>query len=281
MTYGSDPTGFHYAFDGMYCNIDAIVSQEEEDAQEAALQQNQLEKSRLRLKLTKHLSRFEDHEKVLLQGRKFLLREHKQKLIKRYIRIEALPAPYADVVTQKDAVQLLVGEYFRNTVGFPLDFFEQSTIDSLAIKLSENQAKDTAYSRVADLRRCIFDIIDKEANNKQLNLPINSEDTRQLLSACRLSLLINDYISKSPSYQLEVREKTMQEFAYEMSMPLEHATMPNGKKYIPRWKARHLHTLDYYAYAEVGKGLKRLESVDRGKDVIEYINDIVEVCSDF
>ncbi|AXY02726.1 hypothetical protein D1115_17080 [Vibrio alfacsensis] len=80
MTYGSDPAGFHYAFDGMYCNIDAIVSQEEEDAQKAALQQNQLKKSRLRLKLTKHLSRFEDHEKVLLQGRKFLLREHKQNL---------------------------------------------------------------------------------------------------------------------------------------------------------------------------------------------------------
>lgn len=281
MAYGIDSAGCQYVCDGMYFNIYAIVSQEEEDAREAALQEDQLEKHRLRLKLTKHLSRFEDNEKVLLQGHKFLLREHKEKLIKRYIRIEALPAPYAVVVTQKDAVQLLVGEYFRNTVGFPLDFYEQSTINSLAIKLSENQAKDTAYSRVADLRRCIFDIIDKEENNKQLNLPINSEDTRQLLSACRLSLLINDYISKSTSYQLEVREKTMQAFAYEMSMPFEHATMPNGKKYIPRWKARHLHTLDYYAYAEVGKGLKRLESVDRGKNVIEYIIDIVEVCLDY
>ncbi|MCC4831872.1 hypothetical protein LMH66_04450 [Shewanella sp. 10N.7] len=276
MSYESYPEGYHYAFDGMYCNVDAILSQDEEDAKEA-------DKSRLRLKLTKPLFRFEDHERILLQASKFLLREHKFKLIKNYIRIEKLPTSYANVVAQKDALQLLVSEYFRHSIGFALDIFEHSFLDSFVIKLLENANKETAYSRVADLRRLVFYILDNKNNCKQpnFNLSVNTEDTRQLLSSCRLAILINDCTNKSDSYQLEVRENTKREFAYEMSMPLENSTMPNGKKYIPRWKARHLHSLDYYANENVGKGLKRLESIDRGKDTADYVNDLIEVCLEF
>ncbi|WP_060988268.1 hypothetical protein [Photobacterium leiognathi] len=281
MTYGNGGIGDNYAFDGMYCNIDRIISQDEEDKLEDERRLSQLSRERLKLKLMKHLSKYSNHEDVLFHTTRYLLKEQKNNLILNYLKKEELPCFYKDVVNQRDALQILIRAFFINVVGSELDYFEYNRLEELVVKVSENKDRETAYSRVTEIRSLIYDIVDYKSEREQLKLPLDLVETKNLLSACRISLLLSDFLNKHVNYQSEVNERTKKEFAYEISRPLENAKLANGKSYIARWKARHLHTLEYYASAEIGRGLRKLQAIDISVDIEAYKLAAIEVCLDY
>lgn len=278
MSYKNDDIGFHYAFDGMYCNIDNISSQDEEDAREDRIRQLEFTREKLKLKLIKHFSKYSSHEMVLFQAKRYLTEKQINQLIARYLKKENLPSYYKVVVNQRDSLQLLVSQFFTRVVGTDLDYFEYSRLDELVVKLIENEDRETAYNRVSEIRKFVNDVIYNRPQNEQLKLPLSIVETKNLLSACRISLLLNDFLTKDDSYQLEVNEKTNKDYFYELSRPLEEAILPSGNKYIARWKARHLHTLEYYASVEMRNGIEQLEAVNTCTDIIAYTLALIEVC---
>ena len=149
------------------------------------------------------------------------------------------------------------------------------------VKVSENKDRETAYSRVTEIRSLIYDIVDYKCERELLKLPLDIIETKNLLSVCRISLLLSDFVNKHVNYQCEVNERTKKEFAHEMSRPIEKAKLANGKNYIARWKARHLHTMEYYANAEIGRGLRKLQEIQISVDIQSYVLEVIDVCVDY
>ncbi|WP_172379309.1 hypothetical protein [Vibrio sp. Vb339] len=282
MTYGNSGIGDNYGFDGMSCNIDTLESQEQEEARERAWKEeavkNEIARQVLRLKLYKKFSRYNSNNEILSHAIRYLINQQTNNIIKNYLIKEKTPLYYKEIVNQKNAIQILVSQFFINVIGIKLDSFKYDELEELVRMVEKNIDKESAYVRTGEIRNFIYETVSTLLKIDSLETPENTIEIRNLLSACRLALLLNDFFCHDIDYQNDVNDKTKLDFFYEMSKPIEASTLPSGKMYVSRWKARHLHTLDYYTNAKIGDCIKKMESIDTNSELAQYVTAIVDAC---
>jgi hypothetical protein len=274
-----------YAFDGMYFDYNSLRPEDEDNQGDRNEEEDNQEKRnsdlalmQLEFKLYKYFLKYSTHEKIIQSATRYLLKEQKKTVINKYFIKERLPHQYKTIVIQNDAIEILTTEFFVNTQNHELDYFELDKLRNLIIHITDNNDKTPAYFRVTQIRKLVIEFIQNQSIQSGNQINIDSDSMKNFLSACRIALLFHDYYHKNLPYQKKISENTQIEFNYQMSRPLEESYLKNGKRFISRWKARHLHTIEYYVSSECGQYLSKLKNINTNQNLNTFTEEVIDLC---
>ena len=216
-----------------------------------------------------------DHDSVGLSVTEFknaLFKETVYKGItyasKRYCRLEGLPSEYALAALKNSFVSDIVASHFT-TYGLFNTVSEIQYLDSFIDDLRKNKNKKSAYAKVTEIQYLIHQKAnDKNGSGSHLNL--DRQTMRQILSFLRLFFLVKEAkdinLTSFKTLIIEIKENKNN-----LDSVVPAYLLQANRRFIPRWKERHQHTLFYYFPAELRLFIKHLIRNDLGVSKSEII----------
>lgn len=243
------PSGYHYAYDGMYCDLDKIVSQAEEDyiarQEEKYRKIRKLEKLKIIKAISKKLPGYSSNESIREVLFKKIIKHDEYYMINRYASSENLPDKYVFIAKDQNGLETLIKGYIKHVTKTQLNHQLIEKIENIVEELYENKNNDIVYNRVALIRIFLYQIVEKKyGSGAGFQLP--SDVTKNILSACRLHLNLYDIRHKNTEYIVHQIKLNKNQHKYEMSKKANKSRIQENKKNIPHWKARHMKTLLFF-----------------------------------
>ena len=95
MGYGIDDGSKYYAFDGMHCNYNNIMTDAEEQSEEATVEQGKVTLNKLKKNFLASLLTFQSNLSIRNHLVKKILVNEEKYMIRRYAQKESLPQKYS------------------------------------------------------------------------------------------------------------------------------------------------------------------------------------------
>jgi hypothetical protein len=283
MSYDSDDGEQYYAFDGMHCDYDHIISEAEEQAIEWAeaqlVETNKIELQKIKMKFATYTSGCESNIQIRNVILDRLFRGNQEYMIGRYARNEKLPFDFVIAAKQSDGINILTKSLLNRIGKIELTKSVCDSIDALVCDVYTNIKNEIIYYRVSSIRTFIYETIDEHyGKNACVQLPV--EAMMNFLSACRLHLNLYDIKHRNSQYQEYQLKLNSEAYSYEMcKQEDESSLLQNSKKYMPHWKARHMKTLAYFNEPKYRQCLDQVINLNIDLGRAEYLEQIVNICT--
>ncbi len=245
MGYGIDDGIDNYAFDGMYCDYNAIKTQTEKDAEDRLSKKLKGQLKKLKQNFLASLLTFESNLSIRNYLVKKILINNEKYMIRRYAKKENLPIKYSIVAEQKEALDILLKNFLKQVARINLNENIRTDIQQIIHATYENKENNTAYQRVGFIRSYIYETVKKQYGS-DLGCDLPPEPTRCLLSACRLHFNLFDIRKNNLEYLKSQIALNESQYNIEMKAPLLLRHKNSNKKVTPHWKAQHMNTLLYF-----------------------------------
>jgi len=276
MNYGGDEE--HYGFDGMYCNLDTLKSDAEEEAEEQTKVEAQKQAEETKKKLEKRflasLLTFESNLSIRNHLVKKILINGEKKMIRNYTKREKLPQKYSLVAEQNNGLEILIKNFLKQIARIELNEKVRTEVQHLIHKIYENKENHTAYQRVALVRSYIYKAVEnKYGSGMGYGLPVHP--TKCILSASRLHLNLFDIRKNNLDYLKSQIILNDSYYNIEMNTPLLSIHKDPNKKKTPHWKAQHMRTLLYFSNDSSTGVINSILDIDVNLDKDKYLNSLL------
>lgn len=245
MGYGIDDGSKYYAFDGMHCNYNNIMTDAEEQSEKASVEQDKITLNKLKQKFLASLLTFESNLSIRNHLVKKILINDEKYMISRYSKKENLPQKYSLVAEQKEGLAILIKNFLKQIARIDLNEKIRAEIQHLINDTYENEGNNTAYNRVGLIRSYIYEAV-KKKHGSDIGCDLPTNPTRCILSACRLHLNLFDIRKNNLDYLKSQIILNKSQYNIEMNTPLLSRYEGSNKKTTPHWKAQHMKTLLYF-----------------------------------
>jgi hypothetical protein len=177
-----------------------------------------------------------------------LMREETNYAISRYFYREGVPSDYWNIVESDDCIESMVKGIFYKVTGIKHSDKLDIEVLELCVAIKKNVSLLIVYDRVGLVQKFVHSKVD-EFCGQGSHGDIPKNHMRNLLAVARLHLYLSDHQSKDHSYSLYMDE--LSKLASDLEYYNPKATvLPTGKRFIPKWRVRHLQPLSYF-YTEI------------------------------
>lgn len=274
MGYGIDDGSKYYAFDGMHCNYNNIMTDAEEQSEEATVEQDKITLNKLKEKFLASLLTFESNLSIRNHLVKRTLVNDEKYMIRRYAQKENLPQKYSLVAEQKEGLDILLKNFLKQIARIDLNERIRAEIHDLIQKTYENEGNKTAYQRVGLIRSYIYETV-KSKYGSDIGCDLPSSPTRCILSACRLHLNLFDIRKNNLEYLKSQISLNESQYNIEMQTPLLSMHKKSNKKIIPHWKAQHMKTLLYFNNKSSREVIDSILNLDVKLERANYLDSVL------
>lgn len=172
----------------------------------------------------------------------------------RYSNHEKMPKEYRSVVKLNNCISVLLKGYFTKILALDVDKNLLSKIEGISKETTVNFDLEIPYLRVSKIQSFIHANVQKQSGpGSHLELP--TEPTRILLSAARLHCEYMDITTRDYKYLEDILTKgvhavrgateSLSESGCVAAEPY-WANTGLSKTYYPKWRVRHLRSLEHY-----------------------------------
>lgn len=217
---------------------------------------------------------------------KLLHRDQLEYAIARYAHHEALPLYHTAICKEIKCLEILIKGMLGKICGIELTSKLVTEIDKLCSNIRSNESKEIVYTRVSKIQRFIHqknNLVYGE--NAHLTLPVHH--MRNLLSTSRLHLSIVDIETKDNEYLEKIRALTAQAVNLEdcdagnrVKSNIYWENTLSSKNYYPKWRVRHLRSIEHYFQKNVRDAVTVIESLDDDKPLSITRDNAVRIYSD-
>lgn len=198
-------------------------------------------------------------------------------MIMRYAKKEDLPAQYIKIVKEENCLGILIRGFLKRVAGLPLDTRLVGEIDNLILTIKENSSREIVYDRVGRIQSFIHGKVNA-AQGFGAHIKLPAMHMRNLLSACRLNLNIEEINGRDGGYLLDIAVKSIGAAERESVSPLKLMRLP-VKNYIPYWRVRHMKGLSHYAEIRTRGVLSALMMVSDALPFDEFLKGLINAYS--
>lgn len=189
-----------------------------------------------------------------------LLRDETDYAITRYLVKEAVPAEYGRIVKTGACIETLVKGIFYKVCKIRRSDSLDIEIAELCGALKKNERLSIVYDRVGMIQKFVHLKVD-EICGEGSHVAIPAKHMKNLLSVARLHLNLSDLRSRDESYSLYMDALSRSAADFEYSNP-KTTSLPAGKRFIPKWRVRHLKPLSHFYTRIVRQKIAGLRVLD-------------------
>ena len=259
-----------------------LYDDEDEDDDEYALKVNlyHVTKAKKTKQITKVIASINDNIALCNAAKHEFMKNEIDNAVKRYSNYESLPFVYCYLVDNKNCIEILISGFLKkHSCGINNSLKKE--IESLSVKLRNNNYGEVVYLRVSRVREFIYEkLID--CHGFDYTEGLDKEEFRCVLSTCRLSLYIHDYRNHDIDSIIKNEEETVLRREHERESP-SFAKLNRKQKFIRNWKVRHLRNLSDFFTVEARGAIREIDDLARCdySDIAELRSKLTTIYCDY